>query len=186
MRKLNYIVLAAVIAVMTPAIALAQGADAPTCLAAVAGADTGGFATTTLSNQSADDGAVSVINQVDITAVTGSRTITEDAVRYVNNCGADIELALVAQAPHGNWTAVQAQLFVSTIDAPTSLPTADIDGSWGDQPLTVTATTALGTASGSVIVPAGSSAQVAFVVDAGASFDDASLRWSAEARPVAS
>lgn len=184
MRKFLYIILAAVIVVMTPAIALAQGDDAPTCLAAVAGSDTGGFAATTLSGQAAD-GAVSVVNHVDIVAVTGSRTITEDAVRYVNNCGADIELALIAQAPLGDWTAVQAQLFVSTTDAPTSLPTADVDGSWGDQPLTVTAATALGTASGSVIVPAGSSAQVAFVVDAGAGFDAASLRWSAEARTIA-
>lgn len=184
MRKFLYIIIAAIIVVMTPAIALAQGDDAPTCLAAVAGTDTGGFAATTVSGESAGS-AVSVTNHVDIVAVSAARTITEDAVRYVNNCGTDIELALVAQAPLGDWNAVQAELFLSTIDAPTSLPTADVDGSWADQPLTVTATTTVGAAGDSVVVPAGSSAQVAFVVTAGADFEAASLRWSAEARTIA-
>lgn len=183
MRKFLYIFIAALVVVMTPAIALAQGEDAPTCLAAVAGSDTGGFATTTVAGAS-EDGAIAVTNHVDIVAVAGSRTITEDAVRYVNNCGADVELALVAQAPLGDWSAVQAQLFLSTTDAPTSLPTADIDGSWADQPLTVTAATTTGAAGSSVIVPAGGSTQVAFVVAAGSDFDAASLRWSAEARTI--
>ena len=184
MRKLIYIIIAAVVVVMTPAIALAQGGDTPNCLTAVAGSDTGTFATTTVGAENAD-GTVSVTNHVDIVAVAGSRTITTDAVRYVNNCGTDMELALVAQAPLGDWTAVSTQLFLSTTDAPTSLPTADVDGSWADQPLTMTAATVTGDASGTVIVPAGSSTQVAFAVTAGAGFDAASMRWTAQARPVA-
>lgn len=184
MRKFLYIIIAAIVVVMTPAIALAQGDDAPTCLATVAGSDTAGFAATTVSGESTD-GAVSVTNHVDIVAVSGARTITEDAVRYVNNCGTDVELALVAQAPLGDWHGIQADLFLSTTASPTSLPTADVDGSWAAEPLTVTGATTVGTAGGSVIVPAGSSAQVAFVVVAGADFEAASLRWSAEARTIA-
>ncbi len=183
MRKFIYIIIAAVVVVLTPAIALAQGDGAPTCLTAIAGSDTA-LAADTVSEASSD-GTVSVTNHVDIVAVAGTRTITTDAVRYINNCGGAMELALVAQAPVGDWSASTAQLFLSTTDAPTSLPTADVDGSWGDQPLTVTGATPTGAASGSVIVAAGSSVQVAFAVTAGPDFDTASMRWSAEARPAA-
>lgn len=190
MRKALYIFTAMVIIVMTPAIALAQSNEAPSCFAQVAGSDIGVLTTTTVAGeQGPADETVTVINSVSLDAVAGGRVILTDVVEYQNNCIHDIEVALTADSVRGDWNAVSAQIWLSNTDTPAvTHPAVDAGDDWNDTYITVAAGTEAGFITGqagSVIIPAGSHVQSAFVIDAGAGYDaSATIRWTADARPV--
>lgn len=177
MRKLLYILIAGLVIIMTPAIALAQGQDAPSCLVAVEGNDAGALTTDTLAGQ----GEVELITTVDLEAVPGARVIVEDAVRYQNGCNTDLELGLAGYGQAGAWDGLAVELWLSTTANPEALPGAGTSD-WDATAITAGAE-GMSANTGSVIVPAGAEVQVAFVLTAASDFDGAAtMRWAAEAR----
>lgn len=190
MRKALYILTAVIVIIMTPAIALAQSNTSPSCFAQVAGSDIGVLTTTTLAGEAGPtDETVTVINSVQLDAVAGGRVILTDVVEYQNNCIHDIEVALTGDSIRGDWDAVSAQIWLSNNDTPAvTHPAVDGADDWNDTYIAVSAGSDAGLIdgyTGTVIIPAGSHVQSAFVIDAGTNYDaSATIRWTADARPV--
>ena len=189
MRKALYILTALVIIVMTPAIAMAQGSGAPACFVQQAGADAGAFTTSAVSGDATErDDAVVVTTTVALDAVAGGRTIVSDAVRYVNTCDHDLEVALTADSVAGDWGSVAAEIWLSKVAEPSQPIPGILADEWADQVIRVAAGSTQGPlfgTAGTVVGPAGAEVRSAFVVTAAAGYDGgATIRWTADARPA--
>lgn len=174
MRKIIYLLTALVAVLLMPAIAAAQGDDAPaSCLSATAGEDTGRMAPTIEVNT---QGQTRIVNQLSLEGVAGARTIITDAMRYHNHCGQDLTVQLIADSVAGDWDGFEVALWLTDAEG---VSQALLDG---DGALRFAAGTDEGPVQGSgaaVLVPAGEQVQVAVAITAASDAGQASMRWVA-------
>ncbi len=120
--------------------------------------------------------------QVSVRGMIGDRVMYTDLVRYENNCGVDMSVALVSGTEVGDWTGLGAEIHLSSVAAPGTRPGG---AGWAGDPITVTSGGLLtNTRTGSVVIPAGESRVGAVVITAGVGADQTetnTISWTIEA-----
>ncbi len=124
-----------------------------------------------------------------IRGMRGDRVMYTDVVRYQNTCDVPMSVTLIADGTTatGDWGDRSAQIYISTVAAPASLPGDPTSGEWDNQPIIVTpgsaAISAPNNQTGSVTIPPGGEVRGAIVVAAGVDATDGvgTVNWIATA-----
>ncbi|MEZ5342668.1 MAG: hypothetical protein R2706_14840 [Acidimicrobiales bacterium] len=118
-------------------------------------------------------GANLLEEKLTIRGMRGDRVMYTDVVRYQNTCDVPLKVSLIADGTTatGDWDDRSAQIYISTVGAPGSLPGDPSSTDWDNQPIIVTANSAAISApnnrTGTVTIPAGGEVRGAVVIAAG-------------------